>query len=69
MGERIWRNTAEDGDRMRRRSAELLVHEQVPFYCFEQLVVRNKSIAEVVSAESGSPAPSVRISPDWYYQS
>lgn len=30
MHERMWHNTADDGDRMRRRMAEILVHQRFP---------------------------------------
>jgi hypothetical protein len=53
----IWADTLEDGDRVRRRQAEFLVHDAVPLSLVEQLAV----IDDAVSA-----LPLV-VRPDWYF--
>jgi hypothetical protein len=69
MAMRIWKNTAEDPDRMRRRMAEFLVHERVPVRCLAEIAVRNQAaksqVERILEAHSGSLP--VRVEPDWYF--
>lgn len=69
MGERIWRNTDVDGDRMRRRAAEFLVHEQVPLSAFLGIGAMSDDMArraQAVLVRSASQVP-VKVRRDWYY--
>lgn len=56
-------------DRMRRRMAELLVHQHVPLNCVRGVGVFNNSMEEIVSkmvADAGLQIP-VKAKRDWYY--
>ena len=44
MREKYWRNTLEDGDRVRRRMAEFLVHEEVPIELFTEIGVYDNEV-------------------------
>ena len=67
MEERIWRNTSEDGDRMRRRMAELLVHRKFPLAAAQGVVAMSRDTAERAQAHLGD-ALKVHVRHDWYYQ-
>jgi len=65
----IWANTPEDGDRVRRRQAEFLVHGAVPLALVEELVVIDDSVRSRVQElldQAGSTLPVV-VRPDWYF--
>lgn len=69
MRARIWMNTAEDPDRMRRRMAEFLVHDRVPVSCLAGIVVQTQGMkgqVEGMLAACGSELP-VRMRPGWYF--
>lgn len=69
MRDQIWRNTPEDGDRMRRRMAEFLVHERVPWNIFTEVGTMTAQMAQTVSVtlnELGSRTD-VRLRVGWYY--
>jgi ssDNA thymidine ADP-ribosyltransferase, DarT len=69
MRVRMWNDTAEDPDRMRRRMAEFLVHERVPVRCLARIVVRTPAMKRQVVAilvEHGISL-SVEIRPGWYF--
>jgi hypothetical protein len=69
MRAQIWKNTAEDPDRMRRRMAEFLVHTRVPIDHLAGIAVRTESmmgqVNEALTAH-GIALP-VRVRPSWYY--
>jgi hypothetical protein len=69
MEERYWSDTDEDGDRKRRRQAEFLVHDSVPFSAVRLIGVIDADIeARVESAlQDAVESPSIRIRRDWYY--
>ncbi len=71
MGARIWRNTDQDGDRKRRRAAEFLVHDFVPWPQITKIVVRVAATRDLVLAEyqsSGTPhTPPLSVDPSWYF--
>ncbi|MBA2360049.1 MAG: DUF4433 domain-containing protein [Actinobacteria bacterium] len=65
----IWANTPEDGDRVRRRQAEFLVHGAVPLALIEGLGVIDETVRSRVQAlldQADSSLP-VTIRPDWYF--
>jgi hypothetical protein len=65
----IWANTAEDGDRVRRRQAEFLVRGAVPLDLIEELVVIDDSVRSRVQEmlhQAGSNLPVV-VRPNWYF--
>jgi hypothetical protein len=66
MKERIWRDTEEDGDRMRRRMAELLINRVFPAQCIEYLVAKSQHVADLASGHFQGKIP-VHIRPGWYY--
>jgi hypothetical protein len=68
---KYWHDTDEYPDRSRRRQAELLVHEHLPWKYVEEIGVINAQIkTQVENALSGSThKPTVRIQPTWYYRS
>jgi hypothetical protein len=69
MRERYWNNTLEDGDRMRRRMAEFLVHEYLPWSAVRGIVVRTEEVSHRVQAtlDSLNDRTPVRVKVDWYY--
>jgi hypothetical protein len=69
MQARMWNNTAEDPDRMRRRMAEFLVHERMPVGCLVGIAVRTavvKGQVQAILGECGVALP-VRVRPTWYF--
>jgi len=69
MGAVYWNNTAEDGDRVRRRGAECLVHRVVPLEVIDEIGVHNtasrKRAREILAAEGRDLAVAVRR--NWYF--
>lgn len=66
MSERIWKNTDEDGDRMRRRQAEFLVHKFFPLSCTTAITAMSRDSA-ALAAELVGEEIEVRIDRTWYY--
>jgi len=70
MRSRYWNDTNDDPDRKRRRQAEFLVHEFVPWDVIHQVGVYNQGIREQVlrtcSGKTGH-LPEVSVEPGWYY--
>jgi hypothetical protein len=65
----IWANTPEDGDRVRRRQAEFLVHGAVPLDLVDELAVIDETVRSRVRElldQVGSPLRVV-VRPDWYF--
>jgi hypothetical protein len=65
----MWNNTPEDLDRMRRRMAEFLVHESVPWEVFIEIVVMTERVADqvrVIGERLGLVAD-IRVERGWYY--
>jgi hypothetical protein len=70
MTARMWANTPDDQDRMRRRMAEFLVHRRVPVACIAQIVVRHETMkrqVDAILAAHGSEIP-VLVRPWWYFE-
>lgn len=65
----LWADTEQDGDRKRRRQAEFLVHEFVPWTLFRGVVVISAAAAREVQAmfSARGIATPVRPRRDWYY--
>lgn len=69
MQEQYWGDTDEDGDRKRRRQAEFLVYQRVPWTLFIGIGVINVDIqqqTEKILQNMNLSAP-VKIKCDWYY--
>ena len=64
-----WNNTDEDGDRKRRRQAELLVHRFFPWELVREIGVCTEAIKEQVERllARSSHKPTVNVVPNWYY--
>lgn len=69
MASKFWSNSQEDLDRERRRQAEFLVHQAVPWMFIQEIGVMNEAVAKQVhqylAAELHQPEIVVRR--DWYY--
>lgn len=67
-----WGNTPDDNDRKRRKQAEFLVHNEVPWDAITQIGVIDATMADrvrAILAASGAPhAPAVTVQRDWYYR-
>ncbi|MDF9794994.1 hypothetical protein OKW21_000257 [Catalinimonas alkaloidigena] len=48
---RVWKNTADDRDRMRRKQAEFLVKDHVPLQCITHIITYTEDKAEWVKQE------------------
>ena len=68
---RYWSETALDNDRQRRKQAEFLVHEEMPWDLVSGIAVRTDNVrGQVESILDDNPAvnrPPVRVVPQWYY--
>ncbi len=65
----MWNNTLADGERMERRMAEFLVHEEVPFRLLAGAAVRSeehKANVERLFADTGCGL-TVVVRSEWYY--
>lgn len=71
MGARMWKSTPEDGDRMQRRMAELLVRHRLPWDAVTYLGVCSDPVAARVeeSLITFSTEPKVIVRPTWYFMS
>lgn len=69
MEAKYWNDTLDDGDRLRRRQAEFLVHRFLPWSQIREVGVLNVGIQQQVQAyiAQASHQPSVVIRPSWYY--
>jgi hypothetical protein len=68
MEERMWRNTSEDGDRVRRRMAEFLVHQEVPIELFTEIGVKTMRMKTALDEALADDWPiAVRVRPSWYF--
>ncbi len=69
MHANFWRDTDEDGDRKRRRQAEFLVYDSVPFSAVRVIWVCDDDARTRVAAalEDSRFEPAICIRKDWYY--
>lgn len=73
MRERMWTDTQEDNDRARRRQAEFLVHDRVPWEVISEIGTMDRAIAQRVrqildEAQAPEPRPRVSVRDGWYYK-
>lgn len=69
MRSEYWSDTAEQPDRKRRRQAEFLMHEFVPWTAIEQIGVIDKAVEATVqlALERVEHRPMVVVESAWYY--
>ena len=72
VGERFWADTPADNDRKRRKQAEFLVWQHLPWSAIEAVVVPNAGMeARVRAILAAYPMPAagvkVVVRPGWYY--
>jgi ssDNA thymidine ADP-ribosyltransferase, DarT len=69
MGSRYWHDTNEDLDRKRRRQAEFLVHQSLPWPGIRQIGVIDANMKRDVETllMKASHKPDVVVKRDWYY--
>lgn len=69
MSATYWNDTQEDGDRKRRRQAEFLVHDFLPFECVRAIGVMNARMEVKVNQllARSSCKPAVSVARGWYY--
>ena len=71
MGARYWNDTEDHPDRMRRRQAEFLVHDALPWSTVEFLAVKNAGVKSRLDAYLARDWPDlarpVRVAPSWYF--
>ncbi|HEX8210021.1 MAG TPA: DUF4433 domain-containing protein [Longimicrobium sp.] len=71
VGERYWRDTPDDNDRMRRKQAEFLVWEHLPWSAIRGIAVLNGrvkgQVEETLGNYPGAHAPRVLTKRNWYY--
>lgn len=64
-----WHDTAEDGDRKRRKQAEFLIRDHCPWNAISHIVVRSSArAAQVAGIIAHQPhQPEIAVRPKWYY--
>lgn len=69
MQETFWNDTAEDGDRKRRRQAEFLVHRFFPWTLVDEIGVMTRQMAHDVQQilQTSAHRPQVTVYQRWYY--
>jgi ssDNA thymidine ADP-ribosyltransferase, DarT len=69
MKQKMWNDTASDGDRMRRRMAEFLVYDRVPWSAFLGVGTMTGEVADRVRniLASFGLSGDVIVKRDWYY--
>ncbi len=70
MQEKMWRNTADDPDRMERRAAECLVHGTVSWHLVLEVGVHDTTMvdrAQAALARAGEQVMKPQLRPQWYF--
>jgi hypothetical protein len=69
MSARYWNDTQEDGDRKRRRQAEFLVHNFLPWDLIEGIGIHGAEKEPEVRRQIGNAAyvPPIAVTKHWYY--
>ncbi|MEA1933431.1 MAG: DUF4433 domain-containing protein [Thermodesulfobacteriota bacterium] len=64
-----WADTEDDTDRRRRRQAEFLIHEKLPFQYIEEIGVIDRTVQEEVESLMRASVfrPGVAVRRGWYY--
>ena len=64
-----WTNTDDDVDRVRRKQAEFLVHDFLPWPLIRGIAVRTETMADQVAAllYGQQHTPPIQVMPTWYY--
>lgn len=67
--EKYWTDTDDDNDRKRRKQAEFLVHEFLPWPLIRGIAVQTQPMADQVSVllQGQAHPPPVRVMPAWYF--
>lgn len=69
MNARMWKNTDTELDRMERRMAEMLVHDEVPFPLIVEIAARSEAtlvrVSDLLASVEHQPKLAVRT--DWYF--
>ena len=69
MEAKFWYDTDEDGDRKRRRQAEFLVHQRVPWSLIRGICAINQTVADEVNRllTQFRQTTTVKVRPTYYY--
>lgn len=70
MGQKMWDNTPEDGQRKERRMAECLVHREVAWHDIQTIHVfdaRRRDLAVSILEAAGARIPSISVSAGLYF--
>lgn len=69
MKERMWKDTADDGERVERRMAEFLVHGEVPLDLMAGVAVRSDDRKARIARLFARAGRSTKVvaQPDWYF--
>jgi len=71
MRQRYWKDTEEDNDRERRRQAEFLVHEALPWEAVDLLAVKSRDMQQrldkLLAEEWPNRVKPVKVAPSWYF--
>lgn len=68
MKEKYWRNSPEDGDRVRRRMAEFLVHGEVPIELITEIGVHDAGVSDALAKVlEGTWQVRVNVRGGWYF--
>jgi len=71
VNERYWSDTRDDNDRQRRKQAEFLVHQGLPWRLISEIAVfdavRARQVAQILQALPERLRPPIAVRRDWYY--
>lgn len=71
VGARYWADQPDDNDRMRRKQAEFLIHEELDWTVIRAIAVYNSSamqrVREILDARADAHRPKITVKGDWYY--
>jgi hypothetical protein len=69
MKQKYWNRTPQDNDRQRRREAEFLVHQSVPWKMIRGIGVIDTEIKRRVEdcLRASTHRPPVKVRQNWYY--